>query len=67
MVPWDYFGVAGGPHFKRFYAKKNFATFLMLKICPNGIYLKVMAIGAIVSKLESSSLGQNIARPGGGR
>ena len=47
--------------------KKKIATFLMLKICPNGIYLKVMAIGAIVSKLESSSLGQNIARPVGGR
>ena len=67
MVPWDYFGVAGGPHYKRFYAKKNFATFLMLKICSNGIYLKVIVISDIVSKTISSSLGQNIARSGGGR
>ena len=56
-----------GTPFQKVLCKKIFDTFLMLKICPNGIYLKVMAIGAIVSKLESSSLGQNIARPVGGR
>ena len=56
-----------GALFQEVLCKKIFATFLMLKICPNGIYLKVMAIGALVSKLESSSLGQNIARPVGGR
>ena len=56
-----------GTPFQKVLCKNVFATFSMLKICPNGIYLKVMAIGAIVSKLESSSLGQNIARPVGGR
>ena len=56
-----------GAPFQEVLCKLFFATFLMFKICPNGIYLKVMAIGAVVSKLESSSLGQNIARPVGGR
>ena len=56
-----------GVPFQEVLCKKIFATFLMLIICPNDIYLKVMAIGAIFSKFESSSLGQNIARPVGGR
>ena len=52
-----------GTPFQKVLCKKFFATFLMLKIYPNDLYSKVMAIGAIDSKLESSSLGQNIARP----
>ena len=37
----------------------------MLKIGLYGIYSKVKAMGAIVSKLESRSLEQNIAREAG--
>ena len=44
-----------------------FSAFLMLKIGLYDLYPEVIVIGAIVSKLDSSSLCQNIARPAGGR
>ena len=44
-----------------------FNALRMLKIGLFNLYSKVMAIGAIVSKLDSGSLGKNTARPAGGR
>ena len=44
-----------------------FSTSILLKIGLYDLYLKAIVVGAIVSKLESSSLGQNTARPAGGR
>ena len=44
-----------------------FSAFLMLRICLYGLYSEVIVIGAMVSKLDSSSLSQYTARPVGGR
>ena len=58
----NYFEVAWGPHFKGLQA---IFYSIMLKIGLYGIYSKVKPMGAIVSKLESRSLEQNIAREAG--
>ena len=44
-----------------------FSAFLMLRICLYGLYPEVIVIGAMVSKLDSSSLNQYTARHVGGR
>ena len=44
-----------------------FSAFLMLRIGLYDLYPEVIVIGAMVSKLDSSSLSQNTARPVGGR
>ena len=44
-----------------------FSAFFMLKIGLYDLYPEVIVIGATVSKLDSSSLCQNTARPAGGR
>ena len=44
-----------------------FSASLMLKIGLYELYPEDIVIGAIVSKLDSSSLCQNTARPAGGR
>ena len=60
-------GWLGGP-ISRGFMQIIFCYFFNVQNMPKWhIFKKVMAIGAIVSKLESSSLGQNIARPVGGR
>ena len=46
---------------------KYFSPCRMLKIGLYDLYLKAIVISDIVSKLINSILGQNIARPGGGR
>ena len=46
---------------------KFFSASRMLQIGLYDLYSKVMAIGAIVPKINSSSLDQNTARPVGGR
>ena len=60
---WGHWGAS----FKEEILWALFSAFLMLKIGLYDLYPEVIVIGAIVSKLDSSSLCQNTARPAGGR
>ena len=60
---WGHWGAS----FKEEILWALFSAFLMLKIGLYDLYSKAIVIGGILSKLDSSSLGQNTARPADGR